>query len=349
MQAKIREFYQKLKEAADVPQPVFGVIENMLASILNEAVENNIPYYSDLLREDMSQGYGRWIETVKERIEEDRKICCQAVAEETLMRVRGETWVTEAVYENISDRLKKESANLYAGDILAMIYYAIRSEMPHTELIEALNRKHFAGISRETAAILEAAGHEEILRKMHISGRNILKQDVYELSVRTEAPSVHRLALEACIADYQRSVLAIKETNRNKREAEVGSLMTDLFENMSVIIQESIPDAFARKKWAVRMRSLLEEKRGKMTRPADFFRLSHGQYLYIRCGDGSFTDEEFLTAYEEMILMTELATDSESVHPETWRHTAKSRDYLTHYLAARTRLHELIGNTKQGT
>ena len=31
MQAKIREFYQELKEAADVPQPVFGVIENILA------------------------------------------------------------------------------------------------------------------------------------------------------------------------------------------------------------------------------------------------------------------------------------------------------------------------------
>ena len=347
MQAKIREFYQKLKEAADVPQPVFGVIENILASVLNEAVDNNIPYFASLLREDMSEGYGRWIETVKQRIEEERGVCCRAVAEETMQRIHGETWIPEPVFESVRDRLRKESPQLYAGDTLAVIYQAVRGELPHSELIEALNRKHFAGIMRETAAILEEAGHEELMKKMRISGKNILRQDVYELSLRSESPAVHRLALEACIADYQKAVLGVKETNRNKREAEVGSLLTDLFENMALIIGETIPDEFARKKWAVLMKAVLEEKRGKMTRPAEFFRLSHGQYLYIRSGDGTFSDEEFLPAFEEMILMTELATDSESVHPETWRHTAKSKDYLTHYLAARTRLHELVGKGKQ--
>jgi hypothetical protein len=347
MQGKIREFYQKLKEAADVPQPVFGVIENILASILNEAIDNNIPYFANLLREDMSEGYGRWIETVKERIEEESGVCCQAVAEETLQRIHGETWIPEPVFESVRGRLKKESARMYAGDVLAVIYQAVRAELPHSELIEALNRKHFAGIMRETAVILEEAGHEELLKKMRISERNILRQDAYEYSVRAESPAVHRLALEACIADYQKEVLAVKETNRNKREAVIGSLLTDLFENMTLIIGETIPDEFARKKWSVRMKAQLEEKRGKMTKPADFFRLSHGQYLYIRCGDGSYSDAEFLPAYEEMILMTELATDNESVHPETWRHTAKSRDYLTHYLAARTRLHEVVGKGKQ--
>lgn len=347
MQAKIKEFYQKLKDAADVPQPVFGVIENLLASILNEAIDNNIPYFADLLQQDLKNGYGKWIETVKDRIEADRKICSRAIAEEMLVRIRGEAWLPVGAYDTLVQRLRKESPQLYAGDMLAVVYQTIRGEMPHDIMVEALNRKHFAGISEKTGEILHKEGQLEILKDLHIAGKDILKTDLTDLAVRTDSVAVHRTALEACITEYQRAVLSCRESNRNKRDVIVSGLMIDLFEAMAKIIRETIPDDFAASKWEVRMHSLLEEKRGSVLKPADLFRLSHGQYLYIRCGESSFTETEFLEGYEEMILMTELAADNESVHPETWRHSAKSKNYLNHYLAARSRLHELISGKKQ--
>ncbi len=342
MDINIRNPFKKLQELYkenNIPvRANIGVMENIAANMVDEAIEINAQLFADYLDDLLKEQDVVTTSVLDECVRQADEKSMASVRDDVLTRIRGRSWMNETTFQIINAQVSEDN-NCTCGQLLDIIYSSIRDEKPHTGLIEALDLKWESFLYVKTAEVIASyIENHPALSVIHVDTNSDRQPD--QTVIMNKSEKLHMAALEKHLLQYERDLLEYEGLSRSKKNEGILISRMKLIQNMTVEIAKEIPEGLKRDKYLYRMMYLMKTHSGSLS-VRDLLYDMNQTYIYVFTGESRINEDMFVHRFEEMILMVELATGNEGDNVKEWKGIRKSSDYLLHYIKARRHVHEI--------